>query len=184
MEVANKKMLTKELIEKQLYKNTVKNPGSNCGCLFVFGFGIIVPAVWFLFTVLFSDENNKSIIVSLLAFIILIACWPIAHAIKLYKYSKQNKELLQNDTYRIEKSKCVNITKKLTAEETGPDYYGYTCDLENGKYAVFVLDEISQEKYGDPVDIGTTVYTVYLKDIPKLYFSEKEYTASPELSFD
>lgn len=184
MEVANKKILTKEMIEKQLYKNTVKAPSSNYGCLLVFGSVIIVPAVWFLFTVLFSDENNKMIIASLLVMAVLIGCWPIVRAIKLYKYSKQNKELLHNGAYQIIKSKCVKITKKRSAEETGPDYYGYTCDLENGKYAVFTLDEFSQKKYGDPVDIGTVVYTVYFNNVPKLYFSEKEYTISPELIFD
>ena len=146
MELDNRDVLTKEKIEKELKKRTVKNPSSNGGCLLIFGSVIICVALWFLFVVLSSNEHNKLIIAGLLCSMILIGCWPLVRSIKSYKYAKKNKMLLNSNCYRIVKSNCVKTKKELRAEETGPDYYWYTCDMENGGYTSFVLDEISQKK--------------------------------------
>lgn len=177
---SKKQLLTKETIEKQLKKETVKNPYSNSGCLFTFGGAIIGLGCILLFWMVSSDRSKLAAILCDFA-VILLGCWPIWKAIKIYRYAKNNKNLFESNSYRIVKSNCVKIKKEHISEETGPDHYWYSCDLENGGYASFILNEIEQQESGDPVDIGTPVFTVYLGEIPKLYYSGKQYVLSSEL---
>lgn len=186
--IEKKKVITKEEIEKQLKKENVKNPRSNGGCFLVVGLLLAVGGLLFLFP-FFSgafDVNIPSIIgggiPTFAAF--LIGCWIIYRSIKSFQFAKRQKALLQNG-YRIVKSNCVKIETSREAQiEGGPDYYHYRCCLENGEIVFVSRDEISQEKNGDPVEIGTPVYLVYINgDIPlhDLYFSGKEYEMSPDL---
>lgn len=184
METDNRKQLiTKETIEKQLKKKKVKNPRSNSGCLFTFGGAIVGFCSMFLFWMLSSKRAELAPVLCIVG-AILLGCWPIWKAIKIQRYLKNNKTLLESNSYRIVKSNCIKIKKEREAEETGPDHYCYSCDLDNGEYAIFVVDEFTQQETGDPVDIGTPVYTVYLGEIPELYYSGKQYELSSDLAVE
>lgn len=177
---SGKSLITQETIEKQLKKKTVKSPNSNSGCLFTFGGAVVGFGCMLLFWVLSSGRTEIAAILCFVG-VILLGCWPIWKAIKIRGYAQSNKALLAINSYRIVKSNCVKIHKERETEETGPDLYCYSCDLANGEYAVFVIDEFEQQETGDPVEIGTPVYTVYLGDIPKLYYSGKQYELSSDL---
>ena len=177
---SGKSLITKETIDKQLKKNAIKNPRSNSGCLFTFGGAIVVFCGMILFWMLSSPKVKLAPVLCIIGAIVL-GCWPIWKAVKIQQYVNKNKALLKSASYRIVKSKCVKVKKERESEETGPDLYCYSCDLANGEYAVFVIDEFEQQETGDPVEIGTPVYTVYLGDTPKLYYSGKQYELSSDL---
>lgn len=177
---SKKKLITKATIEKQLKKDTVKTPRSNSGCLITFGGAIIGFCGTILYWMLSTDRAKIGPILCIVG-AMLLGCWPIWEAGKYRKRSKSNKALLEINQYRIVKSKCVRVHKEREAEESGPDLLSYTCDLENGEYAVFVEDEITQQDAGDPVEVGTPVYTVYLGEIPRLYYSGKQCELASDL---
>lgn len=178
-----KSLITKDAIEKQLKKKTVKSPSSNSGCLFTFGGSVVGFGCMLLYWVLSSGRIEIAAILCFVG-VILLGCWPIWKAAKIQRHAKSNKSLLESSNYRIVKSECVRIKKERESEETGPDLYCYSCDLANGEYAVFVIDEFEQQETGDPVEIGTPVYTVFLDDIPQLYYSGKQYKFSSDLKVE